>query len=421
MTHTANLTPEMVQHARQQFPALSREINGRPVVFFDGPAGSQVPQRVIDAVSHCLAQTNANHEGLFATSFESDAMLHEAHRAMADFLGADDPDCVYFGANMTTLTMALGRALARTWSSGDEVIVSRLGHDANVSPWVLAAEDAGARVRHVEIHRDDCTLDVDDMRDKLSDRTRLVAVSFASNVSGSINPIEQITAMAHEVGAEVFVDAVHYAPHGRIDVGELGCDYLACSAYKFFGPHVGVMWGRRKLLEGLAAYKLRPAPDDLPGKWMTGTQNHEGIAGTLAAVDYLAGLGRELSAESPDRREALDVAMAAIARYERELVRRLIEGLLRIESIRIWGITDPAQLDRRVPTVSITHRELTATELATRLGERGIFAWHGNFYALPMTEALGLEPEGLLRIGLLHYNTPQEVDRLLEELASLDR
>ena len=420
MIPTANLTPEIVQNIRRQFPALSRELNDRRVVFLDGPAGSQVPQRVIDAVSHCLAQTNANHEGLFATSIESDAMLHEAHRAMADFLGADDPDCVCFGANMTTLTMALSRALARTWSSGDEVIVSRLGHDANVTPWVLAAEDAGATVRHVEIHRDDCTLDVDDLRDKLSDRTRLVAVGYASNASGSINPIGQITALAHEAGAQVFVDAVHYAPHGRIDVAALGCDYLACSAYKFFGPHVGVMWGRRELLEGLAAYKLRPAPDDLPGKWMTGTQNHEGIAGTLAAVDYLADLGRELSAGLLDRREALDVAMAAIALYEHELVRPLIEGLQRIESIRIWGITDPAQLDRRVPTVSITHRALTATELAAQLGERGIFTWHGNFYALPVTETLGLEPEGLLRIGLLHYNTVEEVDRLLEELASLD-
>jgi cysteine desulfurase family protein (TIGR01976 family) len=420
MTQTANLTPEIVQKVRQQFPALSREVNGRPAVFFDGPAGSQVPQRVIDAVGHCLAQTNANHEGLFATSSESDAMLHEAHRAMADFLGADDPDCVCFGANMTTLTMALSRALARNWSSGDEIIVSRLGHDANVTPWVLAAEDAGATVRHIEIHRDDCTLNLDDLRGKLSEKTRLVAVGYASNASGSINPIQEITAMAHEFGAQVFVDAVHYAPHGRIDVGALGCDYLACSAYKFFGPHVGVMLGRRELLEGLTAYKLRPATDELPGKWMTGTQNHEGIAGTLAAVDYLADLGRELSGESLDRGAALDAAMAAIANYERELARRLIAGLQRIESVRIWGITDPAQFDRRAPTVSITHGKLTATEMATRLGERGIFTWHGNFYALPVTESLGLEPEGLLRIGLLHYNTAEEVDRLLEELALLD-
>ena len=394
-------------------------MDDRPAVFFDGPAGSQVPWRVVDAMGDYLLRTNANHGGLFLTSRESDRILHAAHQALADFVGSGDPDTIAFGPNMTSLTFALSRALAQTWQPGDQILLTRQDHDANVSPWVLAARDAGATVRHVGIRADDCTLRMDELAEALSPQTRLVAVGCASNAAGTINPVAEITRLAHRVGALVFLDAVHLAPHRLLDVRGWDCDFLACSAYKFFGPHVGVLWGRRELLSELPAYKLRPAPDDLPGRWMTGTQNHEGIAGTLAAVDYLADLGRNLVAHSAPRRAALEAALAGIVAYERELVRGLLAGLAGLPGVKVWGITDRNRLDQRVPTVAITHQRLRPDELATYLAERGIFVWHGNFYALPLTEALGLEPEGLLRIGLLHYNTAEEVQRLLEALAEL--
>jgi cysteine desulfurase family protein (TIGR01976 family) len=410
-----------VAWCREQFPALSRRMGGRPVVYFDGPAGSQVPRRVVDAVSEYLLRTNANHGGLFQTSRESDAMLRAAHQALADLVGCDDPETIVFGPNMTSLTFALSRAMARTWRPGDEIVVTRQDHDANVSPWVLAAGDAGATVRHVEIRAEDCSLDMDDLAEKLSPRTRLVAVSCASNAAGTINPVVEITRLAHQLGALVFLDAVHLAPHGLLDVRGWDCDFLACSAYKFFGPHVGVLWGRRELLAELPAYKVRPAPDDLPGRWMTGTQNHEGIAGTLAAVEYLADLGRHLllGAEAAGRRAALKAAYAGITAYERALVGRLLAGLAELPGVKVWGITDSNRFEQRVPTVALAHQRLRPAELATYLAQRGIFVWHGNFYALPLSEALGLEPEGLVRIGLLHYNTEEEVQRLLAALAEL--
>lgn len=414
------LTSDQVEACRRQFPALARDVSGRPAVFFDGPGGTQVPQRVIDAVSHYLAHMNANHGGLYATSRESDELLDRAHQGLADMLGADDPGCVVFGQNMTSLTFALSRALGRTWSSGDEVLVTRLDHDANVSPWVHAARDAGATVKYVNFRREDCTLDLEDLRAKLTSRTRLVAVGCASNATGGVNPVREITAWAHEAGANVFLDAVHYAPHALVDVNTLGCDFLACSAYKFFGPHVGVMWGRRELLEELEPYKVRPATNTLPGKWMTGTQSHESIAGALAAVDYLADLGRSLAAGGLlDRRAALANAFVAIGQYEQNLCRRLLSGLAEIPAIKVWGITDPARFDERLPTVSFTHARRTAAELAELLGKRGIFAWNGNYYALNLTETLGLEPDGMLRVGLVHYNTADEVERLLEVLRGL--
>jgi len=415
----SQLTGSHVAALRRQFPGLSRRVGDRPAVFLDGPAGSQAPQRVIDAVGHVLAHSNANHDGPFATSRECDAMLEEAHRAAAELLGGDDPDCVAFGPNMTTLTLALSRALARTWQPGDEVLLTRLEHDANFTPWVLAAGDAGATVRYVGIRRDDCTLDLDDLRNKLNERTRLVAVGAASNAVGTINPVSEVARAAHAVGAELFVDAVHYAPHALVDVAAWDCDYLACSAYKFFGPHVGLLWGRRELLERLAPYKLRPAPDELPGRWMTGTQNHEGIAGTLAAIDYLADLGRQLQPAAAGRRQALAAAFAGIVPYEQMLVARLIAGLQQIGDVRVWGIVDPARSAERVPTVAFTHRRLTSQQIAEILGERGIFCWPGNYYALPLTEALGLEPDGAVRLGLLHYNTTEEVDRAIEEIGRL--
>jgi cysteine desulfurase family protein (TIGR01976 family) len=414
------LTPPLVDLLRRQFPALSRRVGDRPAVFFDGPGGTQTPQRVIEAVSHYLAHTNANHGGLFATSRESDRLLAEAHQALADFLGAEDPETIIFGQNMTSLTLALSRALAKTWKRGDEIIVTRLDHDANVSPWVLAAKDSGATVRFIPIHDEDCTLNLEALRDALGERTRLVAVGCASNASGTINPVRDIAGWAHRVGALVFLDAVHYAPHALLDVQALGCDFLACSAYKFFGPHVGLLWGRRQLLQNLDAYKVRPAANTLPDKWMTGTQSHESIAGALAAVEYLADLGRSLAGnDSLDRRAALREAYREIGLYERSLVARLLDGLTHLPAVKVWGITDPARFDERVATVSFTHERFSAPRMAEQLAQAGFFTWHGNYYALELTEALGLEPEGMLRVGLLHYNTLTEVERFLEALHAL--
>jgi cysteine desulfurase family protein (TIGR01976 family) len=303
---------------------------------------------------------------------------------------------------------------------GDEVIVTRLDHDANVTPWVLAARDVGAKVHFVGIRAADCTLDLDELRSKLSPRTRLVAVGVASNAVGTINPVADICRWVHAAGGQVFLDAVHFAPHGLLDVDGWDCDYLACSAYKFFGPHVGILWGRAELLAGLEPYKVRPAAETLPDRWMTGTQNHEGIAGVGAAIEYLADLGRQMAPPEVARREALRAAFDEIKAYERCLCRQLVEGLAQLVSVRTWGITDPERFEERVPTLSITHRKLTPAELADYLASRGIFAWHGNFYALPLTEALGVEPEGLVRLGLLHYNTDEEIARLLSVLKELE-
>ncbi len=415
-----SLLASHVDRLRQHFPALARQIHDQPAIYFDGPAGTQVSQGVIDAISNYLIHCNANHGGLFATSRESDAMLDEAHQAVADLLGAPDPACVYFGANMTSLTFALSRALAQTWRAGDEIIVTRLDHDANVTPWVLAAQDAGAVVRYVNLVRSDCTLDMRDFHSQLNTRTRLVAVGCASNSTGTINPVREICSAARAVGALSFLDAVHYAPHALMDVVEFGCDFLACSAYKFFGPHVGIMWGQREHLERLTPYKLRPAPNTLPGKWMTGTQNHECIVGVLAAVDYLADLGRTLAGDATlARRQALADAYHEIQSYESRLIARLLAGLAEHPEITVWGITESRDLAKRLPTVSITHQHLRPADLAQRLADAGIFVWHGNYYALQVTEALGLEPDGMVRIGLVHYNTEAEIDRLLTVLSQL--
>jgi cysteine desulfurase family protein (TIGR01976 family) len=395
---------------RSQFPALRRE-----AAFLDGAAGSQVPQTVIDAIADYYVRHNANHGGLFATSRESDAVVDEARRACADLLGTPDDGCVVFGANMTTLTFALSRAVAATWKPGDEVIVTRLDHDANVSPWVRAAQDRGATVRHVAIHPEDCTLDLEDFRRQLSSRTKLVAVGCASNAVGTRNPFPEVIRLAHEAGARVFLDAVHHAPHLLMDVTAWDCDFLCCSAYKFFGPHVGILYGKRELLEKLPAYKVRPCPETVPDRWMTGTQNFAAIAATGAAVEYLADIGRSLG-ETDDRRACLRRAFAAIEEYEREAGARLVEGLISIRGVRVYGITDSKRLRERVPTVAFTHSKRTPGEVARHLAERNVFAWHGNYYALPLTEALGVEPHGMVRVGLLHYNTAADVDRLLGAL-----
>ena len=403
-----------VDAVRRQFPALQRG-----AVYFDGPAGSQVPQRVVDAISRYLVDLNANHGGVFATARASDALLHEAHAAVADLLGTTDPGCVAFGANMTTLTFAVSRALARTWQPGDEVVVTRLDHDGNVAPWTLAARDAGAVVRTVGFRREDGTLDLADFQRQLSPKTRLVAVGCASNALGTINPVRQLVEMAHAVGAQVFLDAVHYAPHALIDVAAWDCDFLACSAYKFFGPHVGILYGKRPLLESLPAYKVRPAANSIPDRWMTGTQSHEGIAGTLAAVEYLADLGRSVAPTAGTRREAIRAAFGAIVPYEQSLSRRMLAGLAELPDVKVHGSTDHTRLDARVPTFAITHARRSPQQVAEHLDRHGIYVWHGNFYALCTSEDLGLEPTGMVRIGALHYNTASEVDRLLAALREL--
>jgi cysteine desulfurase family protein (TIGR01976 family) len=405
-----------VPSLRRQFPALRRVVNGRSPVFLDGPGGTQVPQRVIDAVVHYLSACNANHGGLFTTSRESDGVLRQAHEAVADLLNAPSADEVVFGPNMTTLTFALSRSLGRTLRPGDRVLVTRLDHDANIHPWLLAARDAGAEADFIDVRPEDCTLDLDDLARRLGPRVRLVAVACASNAVGTVNDVHRITAMAHEAGALVFVDAVHYAPHGPIDVQGWGCDFLACSAYKFFGPHVGVLWGRRELLAGLPAYKVRPASEALPDRWMTGTQNHEGLAGVVAAVDYLADLGDP----APSRRRRLRSALEKVRRYEASLARRLLDGLAARRRFRVWGITQPDRLAWRAPTVAITAADRTPAEMVEHLAAREIYTWHGNMYALELVERLGLEEGGgVLRLGLVHYNTPEDVDRTLAALDEL--
>ncbi len=414
------MTTFPIDEIRAQFPALARHEHGRPVAYFDGPAGSQVPQSVADAVSRYLLTTNSNRGGVFAVAKESDAIVDAAHQAAATFVGGNDPACTVFGANMTTLTLALSRALGRTWRAGDEVIVTRLDHDANVTPWVLAARDAGATVRHVDVHVEDGTLDVASFHAALSSKTKLVALGYASNVTGTINPLGPMIAAAKQMGALTFIDAVHYAPHGLIDVTALGCDFLACSAYKFFGPHVGLLYGRRELLESLTPYKLRVSSNDLPGKWMTGTQAHESLAGVAAAVSYLANLGRHCGSVTTER-AAIESAFTAIHGYEQLLSAHMLAGLRTLSGYRVWGITDPARIAERVPTFSLTHARFTPRELAERLAAEGLYVWCGNHYGLPFTEAAGLEPHGTLRIGLLHYNTIEEVDRVLEALRHIDQ
>lgn len=404
---------------RSQFPALSQDIDGYRPIFFDGPGGTQVPQSVIDAMSRYLATSNANAHGAFATSRRTDEMIGSARSAVADFLGCDD-DEVIFGANMTTLAFALSRALGRSLKPGDEIVVTRLDHYANVSPW-YALQEAGAVIRVVDIHTEDCTLDMADLERQLSERTRILAIGYASNAVGTINDVAKAVRLAHAVGALVFVDAVHYAPHGPIDVRALDCDFLACSAYKFFGPHFGILFGKREHLQRFQPYRVQPAPDEVPFRWETGTLNHEGLAGLTATIDYLTELGRRLSPSAENRRAALIAAMEASRQYERGLSERLIQGLLQIRGLRLYGISDPARFDWRTPTVGVTLAGRTPYAVAEQLGKRGIFTWHGNFYALGLTQRLGVESTGgLLRIGLVAYNTIDEIDSLLNALEDIN-
>ena len=408
-----------IAEIRSRVPGLQRVVNGNQAIFFDGPGGSQSPESVGDAVKHYLLHQNANVGMSFATSRETDAMIEQTMRACADLVGCEDYREIVFGQNMTSLTIQLASALGRTWGPGDEVVVTRSDHDANVRPWVLAAQWSGASVRWIDIDPRDCTHRAETIDDSINDSTVMVAIGAASNFSGTINDVRGICAKAHSVGAEVFVDAVHYAPHGLIDVREMGCDYLACSSYKFFGTHQGILWGRFDRLAELPVAKLRVSNEEVPFRWMTGTQGHESMAGTLASIEHLAWLGRMLSSSDLSRRQALKVAFSEIEEYEMDLCWRMIEGLDRIDGVKIWGITDPSMKEHRAPTVSFTHHSMTAQEIGAALAEHGIFAWAGNFYALELSEALGLEPEGALRVGILHYNTAEEVDRFLDVLSRI--
>ncbi len=410
-------TPDL-SYVRRQFPALSLTVNGQAAAFLDAPGGTQVPERVIDAVADYYVQANSNHHGAFLTSERTHEVIDGAHAAMADLLGCA-ADEVVFGPNMTTLTLALSRALERELKPGDEVVVTKLDHDANVSPW-QALEERGAVVRSVDIDSADCTLDMGALRAAIGERTRVVAVGYASNAVGTINPVAEIVRLAHAAGALAFVDAVHYAPHGPIDVRALDCDFLVCSVYKFFGPHAGVLYGKRAQLERLRPYKLRVATDELPYRWETGTQNHEAMAGTTAAVSYIEQIGRRADSGAADRRARILAAYHVIQAYERVLAGQLIAGLLEIPGLTFYGITDPARLAERTPTVAVRVEGHSPQELARRLGDRGIFTWDGNYYALDLSERLGVEATGgMLRIGLVHYNTAEEVERVLRELRSI--
>ena len=412
------VTPLDLGWVRAQFPSLQLTVNGQSAAFLDGPAGTQVPRQVMDAIQDYLLHANANTCGAFLTSQRTDAMLASARAAMADFLNCTS-DEISFGPNMTTITFALARGIGRELQPGDEIVVTTLDHDTNVAPW-RALEEKSIVVRQADIREDDCTLDLDDLKRKITPKTKLVAVGYASNAVGTINPVEEIIRLAHQAGALAFIDAVHYAPHGPIDVRSLDCDFLACSPYKFFGPHMGVLYGKREHLLRFRPYKVRPAPETLPDRWETGTQVHEGIAGVAAAVDYLAELGQRCDSSAPNRRAAILAAYRSMRAHEITLATRMIEGLLAIPGLRFFGITDPKRFDERVGTVAIRLANHSPLDTAKFLGERGIFTWDGNYYALNLAERLGVQSSGgWLRIGLVHYNTEDEVDRLLAALCQL--
>jgi cysteine desulfurase family protein (TIGR01976 family) len=407
---------------RERFPALQRRLDGRACVYLDAPGGSQVPDTVIEAMDGYLRSRNSNTHGAFVTSVETDELIAEARRSGAAFTGAD-PDEIVFGPNATTLLFAFSRAVGRELGPGDEVLVTTLDHDANITPWVMAAEDAGATVRTVDIREEDATLDFDSFRANLSERTKVAAFTLASNAVGTVTPAPDLVRAVRDASphAIVAVDAVHVAQHRALDLHGLGADVLACSPYKFFGPHLGILAARRDLLERLRPYKVRPAEDVVPDRWETGTKSHEGLAGLVAAVGYVASVGAEFGepAEGTLRGEVL-AGMEAIRTYERTLSARFLDGLSAIPALRLWGIADPARLDERTPTFAVRVGEQHPLETASALGQHGIFVWDGHYYALALMERLGLqETGGAVRVGLCHYNIPAEVDRILEELAAL--
>lgn len=408
---------------REHFPALRR-----PLIYLDNPGGTQIAQESIDRINTYLTLHNANHGGAFATSQESDAIVDEARNAMANFLNASRPDEIVFGPNMTSLTFNISRSLARTFKPGEHLVVTRLDHDANISPWMHVAEETGCQLDWVDFHPDDGTLDLDSLERALANNPRLVAVGYASNALGTINPVEKIVEMAHSAGALVYVDAVQYAPHGPIDVQTLGCDFLAVSSYKFFGPHAGILYGRYNLLEELAAYRVRPAPAEPPGKFETGTGNFEAISGILGALEYLEWIGEafgkdyaeKYSRQFSGRALKLKQAMSAIRAFEFEVSRSVLDILEELPGLTIYGIRDPRRLDERVPTFAFNLHGKHPLGVAEYLGQAGINVWNGNYYALAVTERLGVEESGgMVRVGPVHYNTQEEIEKFGQVLGKI--
>ncbi len=408
---------------RAQFPALERD-----AIFLDNPAGTQVARSVLDRVQDYLVQHYANHEGAFATSRESDALVEQARQAAADFLNAPGSAEIVFGPNMTSLTFNLSRALARTFKAGDEIVVTRLDHDANITPWVMAAQDRGCQVTWVDFHPEDGTLDMEGMQRAIERKPAVVAVGYASNALGTINPVQEIIQMAHAAGSLVYIDAVQYAPHGPIDVQKLGCDFLVCSSYKFFGPHMGVLYGKYDLLDRLTAYKVRPAPKDPPGKFETGTGNFEGMCGVLGALEYIQWVGETYGAEHAERyasdisgrQRSFKLGMSAIRSYEYELGRTLLDILAETPGVTVYGLKDTRRLEERVPTCAFTLKGKSPRRVAEELDEANIFVWDGNYYALEVTKRLGLEESGgMVRVGPVHYNTVEEIKRFGEVLRKI--
>src|SRR5213082_431703 len=413
VNNTSVLSPAPVTSTaeiRKDFPALERTHNGYPVAYFDGPGGTQVPRAVVEAMNDYLYQHNANTHWAYPTSEETDAIIDSARNVLADFLNASPAEIV-FGANMTTLTFYLARAFARKYGTDDEIMVTELDHHANIAPWRTLEKERGVKVRMVKMIPEMGELDWDDFSRQLTRHTKLVAVGAASNAIGTINDVKRAGEMAHYVGARVFVDAVHYAPHQLIDVRDWNCDFLACSAYKFYGPHIGILWGRRDLLESFDFPKLIPAPDSAPERAETGTQNHEGIAGAAAAVDFLASF-----APGPTRRARLHAAFQQLRERGETLITQLWNGLREIERVRLYG---PAPGTARTPTIAFTVNGVTSIEVAEKLAERGVFLSHGDFYAMTVVERLGQAPHGLVRAGCACYTTPEEVDRLLAGVRGL--
>lgn len=420
--------PFDVEKIRAQFPSLHKKIEGTDItpVFLDNPAGTQVPQAVMDAVVNYYTYMNANSGGYFATSQRTDKMTQNVRELVAGFLNAPSPKEIVFGPNMTTLTFALSRALGKTLSEGDEVILTRMDHDANVSPWVRMAEDHGLVVKWIDIDPEHCTLDLNTLEEALTNRTKIVATVHASNAVGTINPVKQIAQMAHAAGAYFVVDAVQSAPHIPLDVQEIGCDFLFCSAYKFFGPHIGIMWGKYDLLASLPAYKVRPSKDVPPDRWEVGTGSYETIAGVGAAMEYIRDIGREHGAEIANQvagykgvTRDIKAGMLILQQYEQELVSHLLEVLESIPKIQIYGITDRDRLYERVPTVVFTHDKYTPTEIAQKLAEQHIYVWDGDYYAVEIMQRLGHGQHGMVRVGLAHYNTHDEIERLRKALKAL--
>jgi cysteine desulfurase family protein (TIGR01976 family) len=411
---------------RKHFPALALHDGDTPIIFFDNPGGTQVSSAVAEAMQQYLLTANANVHGAFLTSRRTDQVVADAHAAMADLLNADGADEIIFGQNMTTLTFAISRSLGCEMQAGDEIVVTLLDHDANIAPW-LALEERGVTIRYVDIDPSNCTLRYDQFETAITDRTRLVAIGMASNAVGTINDVRRVSDLAHAAGALVYVDAVQAVPHIPVDVQALGCDFLVCSAYKFFGPHQGILWGKRDHLERLHAYKVRPASNELPWRWETGTQNHEGQAGTLAAVNYLAQIGHDHADQYADqtvgltgRRRDLRAAMLAIRDYEQQLSRHFLEYIQDIPSLQLYGIADRDRVAERVPTFAITLDDWMPQQLAVALAKRGFATWAGHYYALELVERLGRSDQGgMLRIGCAHYNTVEEIDRLFDALRDL--